>query len=147
MDYRTYEPLLLDAGSLERLKGDDYRRFLCDAAIASGVRLLLARSKLRADWPYIDTKFNPNTGADLPAASYNTVFTWFLGRGSQALDAHLPWIDRLEDLSADEKQEAKDLFTRLIARMTDDILVLTEKNNGRCPFRVNRDLEAVNDAG
>ncbi len=147
MNYAEYQPMLLENVTLATLKSAEYRRFICDAAIASGVRLVVARSRLNPDWPYIDTKFNPNTGADLPADSYNAVFTWFLGRGSQALDGHLPWIDRLDDLSADEKREAKDLFTRLIGRMTDDIFVLTEKNNGRCPFRANRDLEGIDENG
>lgn len=147
MNYAEYQPMLLENVTLATLKSAEYRRFVCDAAIASGVRLVVARSRLNVDWPYIDTKFNPNTGADLSADSYNTVFAWFLGRGSQALDGHLPWIDRLDDLSTDEKQEAKDLFARLIGRMTDDILVLTEKNNGRCPFRANRDLEAIDENG
>lgn len=146
-DYSNYRPLLLDDVSIDRFKSDEYRDFICAAAITPGIRLLLRRHSAKPDWPYVDTKFNPNSGRDLPETSYQVVFAWFLGRGAEALDGHLGWIDRLEDLSADEKHQAAELFPRLIANMSSAIAQAADKNNGRCPFRVNLDLEAIDEQG
>ncbi len=146
-DYSDYRPLLLEEASVETLKSDAYRQFILEAAITPAVRLVVRRSRLRDDWPYVDTKFNPNTGKDLRASSYNVIHTWFLGRGADALDGHLPWIDRLDDLSAAEKREAQELFARLTASMAEAINRVLDVNGGRCPFRVNRAFEAIDEAG
>jgi hypothetical protein len=146
-DYRDYRPLVLQDASLETLRGEPYRRFVLSAAIVPGVRMLLARHRARRDWPYIDTKFNPNTGQDLPAERYRMLHTWFLGRATQSLAEHLDWLERLEDLSAPEREEANALFGRLIGNMAAALRTILEKNHGRVPFRVNLDLEAVDADG
>ena len=82
-DYRDYEPMLLERAGREQLKSAAYRRFILAAGVTPGVRLLLARQRGRPDWPFVDTKFNPNTGRDLGPESYGVVFGWFLGRGGR----------------------------------------------------------------
>jgi mannose/cellobiose epimerase-like protein (N-acyl-D-glucosamine 2-epimerase family) len=147
IDYTHYKPMVLDKPSLEVLKGGEYRRFIHHAAIVPGIRLYLHRRRRRPDWPYVDTKFNPNTGRDLPDASYDVVFTWFLGRGSEALQAHLARLDQFEELSDAERREAKDVFALLVENMTAAIVKVADRNHGRCPFRVNRDLLAIDENG
>lgn len=112
-----------------------------------GIRLLLHRRRSRPDWPYVDTKFNPNTGRDLPPASYNVVFAWFLGRGSEALLEHLLRLDEFDGLTPAERREAREVFSLLVANMTDAIARVTKANNGRCPFRVDRELAAIDENG
>ena len=99
--HANWQPLLFENVTIETLRAETYRRFILDAAIVPGCRLLLARHRRRPDWPYVDTKFNPNTGADLPPAAYGIVHTWFLGRGSEALDDHLRVLDACASLAAD----------------------------------------------
>ncbi|MDD4890495.1 MAG: hypothetical protein PHU85_11260, partial [Phycisphaerae bacterium] len=146
-EYRNYAPLVLDAVSFDRLRSPEYRRFLDAAVFTPGVRLLLARRKHRPDWPFVDTKFNPNTGADLPAEAYGVIYCWFLGRGSEALAGHLPRLDAIEGLSPVERAEAKSCFAQLVEAMTHAIPRVMNANFGRCPFRINRDYKAVDAAG
>ena len=146
-DYSTYKPLRLGKASLATLKSAGYRRFVHDTAIVSGVRLLLERHRRQPDWPYVDTKFNPNTGKDLGEASYHTVFAWFLGRGSEALQGHVSRLEQFEELKPQERREAQEVFTQLVVNMTDAIIKTADLNSGRCPFRVNRDLLATDEHG
>ncbi len=146
-DYSTYTPLQLEKASLATLKSPGYRRFIHDAAIVSGIRLLLERHRRQPDWPYVDTKFNPNSGRDLGEASYRVVFAWFLGRGSEALQGHLARLGQFEDLSAAERREAEEVFAQIVVNMTDAIIKVADRNHGRCPFRVNRDLLAIDEHG
>ena len=146
-DYRSYEPMLLDEASMDTLTSDDYRRFILNATIVPGLRLVLARHDKRPDWPYVDTKFDPRTGRDLPAARYQVVHSWFLGRGSQSLATHLAWLDRLEDLPADERRRAREVLGHLVEAMTDAIVTIAHRNLGRVPFRLNRDFEAIDEHG
>jgi len=146
-DYADYEPLILDAVSVNRLKSDEYRAFIYDCVITPSVRMLLERHRARPDWPYIDTKFNPNTGQDLPESSYDVVFTWFLGRGAEALDGHLGILDQLPGLSRDERSQARDLFGTLISNMIQAIAKTIEINNARLPFRMNRELQGIDQHG
>ncbi len=146
-DYSTYKPLLLDKASLATLKSAGYRRFIHETAIVSGIRLLLDRHRRQPDWPYVDTKFNPNTGKDLGKAAYRVLFPWFLGRGSEALQGHVARLEQLEDLSAAERRETREVFTQWVINMTDAILKIAERNNGRCPFRVNLELQTIDENG
>jgi mannose/cellobiose epimerase-like protein (N-acyl-D-glucosamine 2-epimerase family) len=147
IDYMHYKPMLLDKPSLEVLKSQEYRRFIHQAAIVPGIRLYLHRHRRRPDWPYVDTKFNPNTGRDLPDSSYRVVYTWFLGRGGEALQAHLARLDQFEELSQSERNEARDVFSLLSDNITTAIVKITDRNSGRCPFRVNRDFLAIDENG
>ncbi len=56
-------------------------------------------------------------------------------------------LDEFEDLSADERSAAHDLFSRLTDNMTAAIAKIADRNNGRCPFRVNLDLRAIDENG
>ncbi len=143
----SWQPLLLERVTIETLRAPAYRRFICDAAIVPGCRLLLARHRRRPDWPFVETKFNPNTGCDLPANKYNMVFAWFLGRGSEALDDHLRWLDRIESLSPSERDAIRRLFTEWIANMTQALSRIADLHHDRIPFRVNRDLQSIDADG
>ena len=147
MDYAAYQPLPLDNVTAETISSDDYRRFIFASAIEPGVRLLLHRHRRRSDWPYVDTKFNPNTGADLGEAAYGVVYTWFLGRGTEALSEHLAWLDELDGLSSQERTEARQLLRRLVANMGQAMLKVLELNDGRCPFRVDLQMRGVDERG
>lgn len=135
-----YSPLILADPTFELLESDAYRHFLCKYGLETGVRLVLHRHARREDWPYIDTKFNPNTGSDLPAESYEVIYPWLLGRGMEALVVHLESLDML-DLSSSEKEFAKKVFPKLIDSTTDAILEMFSRYNGRCPFRIGRSFE------
>jgi mannose/cellobiose epimerase-like protein (N-acyl-D-glucosamine 2-epimerase family) len=142
-----YVPLLLDKVSLSTLQSPQYRRFIQDTAVVSGIRLLLARHRRRPDWPYVDTKFNPNTGEDLGESSYRRIFAWFLGRGSEALQGHLARLAQMESLGQQERRETEEVFTQQVVSMTDAILKTTALNSDRCPFRLNRKLQAIDEDG
>lgn len=135
-------PLRLSAPTLDFLRSDTYRRFLLENSVEAGIRLILHRHSLPMEWPYIDTKFNPNTGRDLPAESRQVIYPWFLGRGTEALVLHLEALDSLE-LSAEEKSRARELFPRLAANMSGAILEITSRHGGRCPFLVDRSFARV----
>ncbi len=137
--FGDYEPLILRAPSLESLQHETYGRFLRNSVLEPGVRLVLLRHGRNPSWPYIDTKFNPNTGIDLPMSSYDVIYSWFLGRGAESLVLHLEALDSFE-LTEGEREEAERLFPQLIARTTETIMALTRLYRGRCPFRVNKDL-------
>jgi len=145
--YAGWQPLLLERVSVETLRSSAYRQFILDAVLAPGCRLLLWRHRRRPDWPYVETKFNPNTGRDLPETAYSRVYAWFLGRGSEALDDHLAWLDRIESLTAAERDAIRDLFSLWIGNMTQALLRIAEQNGGRIPFRVNRELAGIDAAG
>ena len=135
-----YSPLILADPTFELLESDAYRQFLCKYVLETGVRLVLQRHARRADWPYIDTKFNPNTGSDLPAESYEMIYPWLLGRGMEALVLHLDSLDML-DLSSSEKETAREVFPQLIESTTDAILKILSRHKGRCPFLIGRSFE------
>jgi mannose/cellobiose epimerase-like protein (N-acyl-D-glucosamine 2-epimerase family) len=145
--YASWKPLILDRITVQTLRAPEYRRFIHDAAIVPGCRLLLARHQRRPDWPFVETKFNPNTGKDLPAASYDLVHNWFLGRGSEALDDHLRVLDSCESLSAAERTAVREVFTQWIGNMTGAISQLADRYQLDIPFRVNRALVAVDAQG
>ena len=145
--YMTWRPLLFDQLSLKTLQSPDYRRFIVDAAIVPGCRLLLQRHQRRPDWPFVETKFNPNTGHDLAPDKYNLVHTWLLGRGSEALDDHLRQLDRFEPFTPTERDELHEVFTLWISNMSRALMLIADRHQGRIPFRVNRDLLAVDAAG
>lgn len=134
--------LRLSAPTLDFLRSDTYRRFLLENSAEAGIRLILHRHSLPMEWPYIDTKFNPNTGKDLPAESRRVIYPWFLGRGTEALVLHLEALDDLE-LSAEEKSRARELFPRLAANMSGAILEIASRYGGRCPFLVDRSFARV----
>lgn len=145
--YTNWKPLVLEQISVEALRSPDYRRFILDASIVPGCRLLLARHRLRPDWPYVETKFNPNTGMNLPPEKYEIAHVWFLGRGSEALDDHLRVLDRVESFLPAERSEIREVFGVWIANMTRDLIALADRYQGRIPFRINRKLEAVDTQG
>lgn len=145
--YTAFKPLLLAEDDGPRLADADYRRFILGAVVEPGIRLLLHRHGrvTPPDWPWIDTKFNPNTGAEVP--NYGVLYAWFLGRGTEALAAHLAVLDTLEGLTAAEKSAARELFSRLVDSMAATIVTIAGRNRGRVPFRVNRELLAVDAQG
>jgi mannose/cellobiose epimerase-like protein (N-acyl-D-glucosamine 2-epimerase family) len=150
-DYSSYKSLLLESPSLATLKSPGYRRFIHGTAVVSGIRLLLARHRRRPDWPYVDTKFNPNTGKDLSDASYRVVFAWFLGRGSEALQGHLARLEQFEGLEPAERRETREVFTQLVANMTDAIIKLADRDlvaideNGK-PFEADARISSAGDS-
>ena len=146
-DYRDYKPVVFDTISLEQIASPDYQRFIESATIEPGVRLLLARRAIRPDWPFIDTKFNPNTGLDLPADRYDVIFGWMLGRGCESLAGHLAVLDSLPSLTAAERGEARVYFSQLLPDTAAAIVSILDANHGRCPFCVNRRFEAVDATG
>ncbi|MEI6166626.1 MAG: AGE family epimerase/isomerase [bacterium] len=145
--YANWQPLLLESITVDTLRSDAYRQFILNTTITPGCRLLLQRHRRHPDWPYVETKFNPNTGLDLPETAYGRVYAWFLGRGSEAMDVHLAWLDRVESLTADERDAIRDLFSLWRGNMTDALLKIAGQNSGRIPFRVNRELNGIDATG
>ena len=144
--YANWQPLLLESITVDTLRSDAYRQFILNTTITPGCRLLLQRHRRHPDWPYVETKFNPNTGLDLPETAYGRVYAWFLGRGSEAMDEHLAWLDRVESLTADERDAIRNLFSLWRGNMTDALLKIAGQNSGRIPFRVNRELNGIDAA-
>jgi len=134
--------LLPSSPTLESLTSRGYRRFLLENTLESGIRLILQRHSEPMEWPFIDTKFNPNTGEELPAENRQRIYAWFLGRGTEALTLHLEALDQL-DLSGEEKAQARILVPRLIENMSAAILEITRRHRGRCPFLLERNFAIV----
>jgi len=142
----SYEPLILpDSPSLGLLRSLDYRRFLRAATLEAGLRFFMRRQSASVSWLFLDTKFNPNTGLELPSVSRNVIHTWILGRGAEALALHLQQLDSL-DLSDFEKAEARRLFRPVVQNMCRSIRGIARNNCGRIPFVVGRDLLAIGPA-
>lgn len=147
IDYQSWKPLLLGQVTATTLKSEAYRHFIQNTVLAPGCRLLLKRHHQHPEWPYVETKFNPNTGLDLPPEAYNIVYAWFLGRGSEALDDHLRYLDQMDVLALTERNQVREVFSKWIETMTDTIVSLVEANHGRLPFRVTRAGLAVDVQG
>ncbi len=133
---------MISSPTLESLCCRSFRRRLLENSVEPGIRLILHRHSRQLEWPYIDTKFNPNTGKELPMENRQRIYPWFLGRGTEALVLHLESLDQLE-LSSDEKQSALDLFPRLIDEMSGAILNIISLHGGRCPFLLDRTFALV----
>ncbi len=145
--YSNFEPMLLEDASAATLAGDDYRRFIQDASIVPALRLFLLRHRQRPEWAYLDTKFNPNTGADRGADFYRRLWGWFLGRGCEGMAGHLAVLDGIAELADGERAELGDLFGRLLANSVAAIDAARKRNSGRVPFCMNLDFQAIDAAG
>ncbi|MBN1809591.1 MAG: AGE family epimerase/isomerase [Planctomycetes bacterium] len=137
-----YTPFVIDDSRPETIASPKYLEFVAKTVFEAGLLLLLERHRSRPDHPYPDTKFNPNTGRDLPHSSYGVRYSWFLGRGAEACAAHLEILDDLPGL-AEERSEVSALLKSFVTAQTDTILEVMEKNKGRCPFRLDSSLKAV----
>jgi hypothetical protein len=146
-DYSNYQPLILDSADIGRLTSDEYAGFIMDAAIEPGVRLIVRRNDMRPEYPYIDTKFNPNTGREFPEKTYDIVYSWVLGRGSEALAGHLPVIESLHGLTDAEKHKTRSAFGGMMKNMTSAIIEMMERNEGGCPFMTDRSFRPVDAEG
>lgn len=140
MNAVDYEPLLFERLTLDDLRGQAYRRFIFDAAIIPGIRLLLSRRDRNGEWPYPDTKFNPNTGLDLEPIAYSRVYSWMIGRGLEALNEHLNILD---DLELPERNTAESVFKLWTAAQSEAIEQMAANNVNRCPFVVDRQLRPL----
>ncbi|HUX22537.1 MAG TPA: hypothetical protein VMW69_14960 [Spirochaetia bacterium] len=142
----SYKPFLFADSSPEGVNSPEYREFVDRTVLSSGLRLLLERRKRRPDFPYPDTKFNPNTGEDYPSSSYELLFTWFLGRGSEACTSHLSVIDSIRGI-ADVREESKAMLEEYRRNQNEALIEILQANGGRIPFRVNRVFEGVDASG
>ncbi|HHN46147.1 MAG TPA: hypothetical protein ENN09_01780, partial [Planctomycetes bacterium] len=141
-----YSPYMLEPSGVAGLASPDYLDFIDRTVFEAGLKLLYERHRLRPDFPYPDTKFNPNTGADLPPESYDELYPWFFGRGAEACAAHLCIIDRIDGLN-DIRREIRSMLEGFVFSLTDAVLLTVKTNNGRCPFRVDRGFRAIKAGG
>lgn len=141
-----YEPLVIPEGEHSMLTTRQYAEFLDYASLESGIRLFLDRRRRRPDFPYFDTKFNPNTGEPHPDRNYDFLLGWFIGRGGEAAATHLRIVGGLGGL-ADVGDEAGEMLDGIVRASTDAILGMLEANGGRCPFRVDRAFRAIDASG
>ncbi len=139
----AYQAVILpECLNSDLIHSTEYRRFLLSSTIEAGLRFYMARQRSAKSWPFLDTKFNPNTGLELPPGSHDAIHAWMLGRGAEALALHLEILDDL-DFSEAEKSEARSLFNPTIRNICAAIRGIAEKNNGRIPFKVGRDFRGV----
>jgi len=141
-----YKPLVLSGNNWMEICSKDYWEFINTVVFEAGIRLLLERHRRRPNFPFPDTKFNPNTGIDLPKSSYSVLYPWFFGRGAEACAAHLAILETLSGLR-DVRREAQELLNSFIKASTDAILKTIDRNKGRCPFRVNTNFQAIDHSG
>lgn len=125
----------------------DLRAQIHDQVFAPSLRMLLKRHAAHPSYPYPDTKFNPNTGRDLGAESYERLYTWILGRGAEACQAHLAVLDRIIPVTDPDYESIRALLERLAANCQAALLQILDRNGGRCPFIVNRHFEALDADG
>ncbi len=136
----NFEPLIFERLTADDLRSDGYRRFIHQAAIIPGIRLLMSRRTKHGDWPFPDTKFNPNTGKDLDPIAYSRIYSWMVGRGLEALNDHRAILGELE---LPEQSEVEDAFGGWIAAQIDAIGKMADANANRCPFLVDRQLRPL----
>lgn len=128
-----------------RLTSEDFKMFLYEYVYIAGLRLLWERHNRKPDFPFPDTKFNPNTGLDHPKNSYDILYTWVLGRGLEACAAHLKLLSGIED--SEQTSQLKEMLRDFIHSLTTALLHIVELNKGRCPFIVSRDFRAADREG
>ncbi|MCD6290776.1 MAG: AGE family epimerase/isomerase [Anaerolineae bacterium] len=142
----SYVPVLVPEPTVEALTDRAYMAFIDRTVFSAGLHLLVERHRRRPDFPYPDTKFNPNTGQDLPPDRYEVLYTWFLGRGAEACAAHLTILDELDGME-DIREEVRSLLKRFTRALVAAILKVRKRNQGRCPFIVDRTFHASNARG
>ena len=141
-----YKPLLLVRPEWTDLQSEEYVEFLLESAIRPGLRLFLQRHAKNAAWPYLDTKFNPNTGDDLPAQSYDVIYPWLLGRGMEALTTHLRGLPGM-GLPVAEYDQTEEFVRQRIDEMVGGLVAIDERHEGSCPFLVDRMFRSVETGG
>ena len=86
------EPTLVDL----RAAVSDYEA-ICLANIAA----VVDRFETHADYPFVDTKLDLQTGRDFPAddpiRGYAAIYGWIQGRGLEALAGHAIWLESYDD--------------------------------------------------
>ena len=131
MPYSTF--ILSDECDLQK-----YRDFVVKHVIEAGLSFFMEREKSApAGYNFLNTKFNPNTGKDLPPEGFDVVYTWLLGRGAEAIYTHLNYLDKLPGLSMEFKEQASSFLKRQGGQSTDAIMELFEKYSNHAPFRVD----------
>ncbi len=135
-----YTPITL--AHPDDLFAQQYREAADRVMLEAGLDLYLRRRKARPEFPFFDTKFNPNTGEDFPESSYDRLTGWFLGRGAEACAAHL---DTLEDLYSDphHQQAVRQMLTELREHYLDALMTVLERYGGSCPFIMDRSYQAA----
>ncbi|MEM3658576.1 MAG: hypothetical protein QXQ66_09230 [Candidatus Hadarchaeum sp.] len=121
-----------------------YWRFIDTVVFLKGLQLFLLRRKKRPDFPYPDTKFNPNTGVDLPSAAYRYLVGWFLGRGAEAFAKHLEVLSELIEEPM-LYREVSEMCHTFVESCSDAIIKTLERNAGRIPFFVDKESFAAVD--
>jgi len=139
----NYEPLRIKSGNLQLLGKPKYRNFIHNTALAPSLKFFLKRHYKQQDFPFLDTKFNPNTGKDLPTSHYETLYTFCLGRSAEACHQHLEILDQIKGLEDNEKEEVRKMLKSILKNTTDALLEILEKNSGRCPFCVTREYKPI----
>lgn len=122
----------------QSLFSSGYWCFIDTFVFLNGLQLFLIRRKKRPDFPYPDTKFNPNTGIDLPGSAYRYLVGWFLGRGAEAFAKHLEVLPKLiEDPML--YREVSEMCHTFVESCSDAIIKTLERNAGRIPFIVDKE--------
>lgn len=145
------QPLLLHvdgarSGITELLGSEPVTAYVHEHILASGIALLVERHTMRPWFGYPDTKFNPNNGTDLGVEAYDRQYTWFLGRGAEALHRHLELLAELEPYLRDA-QRTRALLAAFVQNQIDAILRVHDVNNGRFPMIIDRDGHAIDNSG
>ncbi len=143
----AYQPFRLIGDSVAELKRPNYREFLDRRVLTPGLKMWMERRRRRPDYPFPDTKFNPNTGQEQPDEAYEAVYTWFLGRGSETCAGYLSVLDSISGLSGEERTAAREMLEGFVRAQNEAIMKTLERNEGRIPFRVNREYLGVDRTG
>lgn len=131
---------------MDEIRNKDYIRFLEDSVLRAGVDLFFKRHMQNPDFPYPDTKFNPNTGRDLAPESYGRIYTWFLGRGSEAFSSHIRLMEK-GGITSQTGKKAMLFFREALNNQIKAVREITAKNKNCCPFIVDREFSAIDTAG
>lgn len=142
-----YQPFRLIGDSVAELKTPDYREFLHRSVLTPGLQMLMQRHRRRPDYPFPDTKFNPNTGREQPLEAYDEIYTWFLGRGGETCAGYLTVLDSISGLSTQERTAAREMLEGFVRAQNEAIMKILERNEGRIPFRVNREYIGIDRTG
>lgn len=110
---------------------------------------ILERFQPTSDYPFIDTKIDIHTGADLaqPGTSVDlfgrdTIYAWIQGRGLEALVRHHEWVGTLTHLPVASRHAMQTAAGEMIHIVVSRMEEIRAQNHGRLFFWLDRDGHA-----
>lgn len=110
---------------------------------------ILERFQPTSDYPFIDTKIDIDTGADLSQLGTHvdlfgrdTIYAWIQGRGLEALVGHHEWIGTLTHLPVESRQTMQMAMGEMIQIVVSRMEEIRAQNHGHLFFWLDKNGHA-----